>query len=224
MITILTPELKNNPFMGAVPGRESTSAQLERMTWHDRRVFFAQSMEGIRQIKANMGNVQRRSSTAAKQWNWAVQSALWKFKPGHKTYTPAMRAKGPIGPTIPPWELQSGDLMQTQAAIQEYIKEISPALSRSFDRNLVPIARRAFHEWPVKTGRSKAAIFLDYQVSGSQLIALFGCAAPYTYYIKSSKRGESGTGARIHPSNIWIRFPGLKAAKKIAKDALRGIH
>lgn len=79
---------------------------------------------------------------------------------------------------------------------------VFPELFAAYDLEMPTVARDAFKEWPVKTGLSKAAIMLNYDVLSDRFRGSVSVSAPYLYYIK-----EKGTGKQPH-LRIDSRGPG----------------
>ncbi len=102
------------------------------------------------------------------------------------------------------------DVIRLDSSVQEtfrkVIEDIAPAVSGAMNRHLVPVAERAFKNWPVDSGVSKALLFLSFTPSadGSAIVAALGDRAPYAHLIykgrtKSAKKAAKKGFDELHP-------------------------
>jgi hypothetical protein len=90
-------------------------------------------------------------------------------------------------PTMPRGSLVQVD-PRLQAQVLGMIAEVFPAVADTFTKHLVPIAERAFNEWPVKTGLSKSLLALEFGVDNPTTFrASIVARAPYTYFINRGR-------------------------------------
>lgn len=86
-------------------------------------------------------------------------------------------------PTMP-----RGSLVQVDPSLQrrivEHIEAAFPSVASAFNRHLVPVAERAFNEWPVLTGLSKSLLALEFGLtSETTLRGSIANTAPYAFFI-----------------------------------------
>lgn len=134
------------------------------------------------------------------------QRRKWALKAGQ--YLGGKRAgllKAIQGVTI-----QAPDMWPEAAAL---IEAMPAALARELDERLSSVAFRAFREWPVSSGYSKASIFLSYEPAGASFIGKIGDSAPYTTFIRGNvARKLLGTPSRL----------AVAEAIQAALEAVRG--
>ena len=79
-----------------------------------------------------------------------------------------------------------------QLEILGLIEEAFPAVAEAFNRELVPVAKKAFDDWPKDTGVSKSMLGLEFAVEGSEGTMLRGTLfnrAWYAMFITQPKGG-----------------------------------
>lgn len=63
-------------------------------------------------------------------------------------------------------------------------ERMAPSVVRIWDEHLSALAFRAWRDWPVSTGLSKALIRLEYIAAGESYVGRITSGAPYTYFIE----------------------------------------
>lgn len=97
--------------------------------------------------------------------------------------------------------------------VLDAIQMTAPAVTARIDEHLGALAQNAFDRWPVKTGFSKAMVFLEYKVPGpDKLVTSIGCGAWYAFYIKARKLN------RKQPWRELILKPVDQALLDVSKD------
>jgi len=98
-------------------------------------------------------------------------------------------------------------------AVLDAIAITAPVVSKEMDATMGALALTAFKKWPVKSGFSKAMVFLEYTPLGpGKLKASLGNGAWYAFYIKPVKLGRK---------NAWqtlIVKPSKKALRDLAEN------
>jgi len=73
-----------------------------------------------------------------------------------------------------------------------FIAQSKPAVAAAINDHFVPVAERAFREWPVKTGLSKSLLALTFSVNADSFSANLVNRAPYAWYIRDRRESEMG--------------------------------
>ncbi len=82
----------------------------------------------------------------------------------------------------------------------------APAVADAFNEALIPVAGRAFNQWPIKTGESKSQLFLKFRVlKGGRFRGRITDEADYAALINRGRTAEE-----------LVFKPGREAAKKAA--------
>lgn len=107
-----------------------------------------------------------------------------------------------------------------RAQVLDAIAATAPVVSGQMDKTMGALSLNAFKKWPVKSGFSKAMVFLEYTPLGpGKLKASVGNGAWYAFYIKPRKLGRKNAWQTliVKPSKKALR--GM--AEKIADDLKR---
>lgn len=107
---------------------------------------------------------------------------------------------------------KSGAWIQTDPAfhgtVLTMLGEAAPAVADAINRHLVPVAERAFDDWPVSTGLSRSMLALEFERAGDGiLITHLRSNAPYSWFIH---RGDA--------AKKLIFDAGLKAVDAMRED------
>jgi len=107
---------------------------------------------------------------------------------------------------------------ELQRVVRGLLNSAAPALARSFNTHLGPVARNAFEGVPVRTGRTKASITLAYSPTdgGDGYSGEVAVSSPYAADIT-----EKGSRRRVF-NDLLIRPFGL-AASRMGDDVLDDI-
>ncbi len=89
----------------------------------------------------------------------------------------------------------------------------APAVADALNETLIPVAVRAFNQWPIKTGESKSKLFLKFSVLKGQRYR--GRVEDLADYAAVINRGRT--------ADELVFKPGKEAAKKAAKLIGRNI-
>ncbi len=91
----------------------------------------------------------------------------------------------------------------------------APAVAEAYNRHLVPAMRRAFDDWPVKSGFSKSLLALEIGISGdgSTFTASMIARAPYSGFIDRGKVVRE-----------LIFKPGAEAAEAMVDEIVKGLQ
>lgn len=91
------------------------------------------------------------------------------------------------------------------------IEDLPAKLADQMDEKLSAVVFKAFREWPVSSGFSKASLFLDFQPAGSSFTARIGDSAPYSPLIRGN------------PTRKLLGSPARAAASEAIQAALEGV-
>ncbi len=96
--------------------------------------------------------------------------------------------------------------------VKGLIDGLAPMVGKAFDLHFMPYAEFMFRTWPVKTGKSKALLTVEYDVrgGGDELVAFLESGAVYTRWIHKGKQIRK------------MCEEGMKAANAIAAELERG--
>lgn len=112
----------------------------------------------------------------------------------------------------------TGDLAgQLEDKLREALGPVADHIEYKADSIL---ARDILPNWPVKSGKSRAAWDVALRVIPGRLSfeAILTNKYRYVRFIRSDKRGKSGGNRLIHPMTVLVRKPANEARKQLKKE------
>ena len=121
-----------------------------------------------------------------------------------------------------------GQVIKAQAdlsiAVIELLRSTAKPIADAMEALTMPIAKRAIDGWPVRSGRSRDALFCNVTMSGTVVSFAMSNDAPYIYYIVQGAE-LTADGRRLKRGQYaWVtlvRTPMYRAADKVAEEIER---
>lgn len=149
----------------------------------------------------------------------------YRFNEGRQIAKQVRGYRGPSAAQIEAMRFARDEAITVDQRITEVLAGIlrraAPAIADAFDRHLVPVAERAFRNWPVDTGLSKSLLAYRYEPqSDGGIAAVYACDAHHARFIRFSKRRRKGEPNPAPGRVVWTELVG-KPVKRVALDKLR---
>ena len=161
---------------------------------------------------------------------WAQTAAFWgerdAWAAARLTSQQGKRLRGDVdlARQLARWQVRAAQYLRTspsvapravvrpdpgiERGVADLISSVAPALADAFDGELAPVMRRAFDQWPVRSGLSKTLLNLGFAQGDAVFAAKLQSLAPYTIYIKGA------------PQIRLIRRPGIEAGRAAVSQAM----
>lgn len=99
-----------------------------------------------------------------------------------------------------------------QRAMESILRETHGSVVHALEESADQVYQDALASWPVKTGKSKAALEQSLRVSSDRVEAHISNPVEYVYYIRGKAQGGKSTWTKL------VRTPMRKAGKRLVKE------